>query len=362
MLRSIFTRWYWMALAVAFCAACNNPSAKVPPDSALIGIKTFDSQVNVPDGPCVPCLVDSDCASARCIQHDGDWVCAAECDSPNAAGVCAADTTCVSATTAEGGSVQVCVPPPGTCSSTTDDADAAADIDNCPWDSPGTPGCCVCTGANCQANGCLGGWYCQRETCKCHSPHQAPVCVKGDDAAAVGSDLPIRLDFSLEKLDFAIVGDTRPPIMNGTKYYPTPIIAKIWQEVAKEVPTVPFAVTTGDYVFASAYGSQGAIQLDLYLTARAHFTRPVWYTLGNHECAGATASNRWGLAGRTIRSGTRDRRSSGPPSSGPPSSCSSLPMPGTIRKQPGWLRKWPNRRPTPSSSATRARWRRKLPG
>ncbi len=287
---SNFTRG-WLALALAVCAACSNPSTKAADDSLVSGGKTLDSQSNVPSGPCVPCVVDSDCGGARCVQHDGDWVCAAECGSEGAVGTCATSTTCASATTAEGGSVQVCVPPAGTCTATTVDADATSDIDYCPWDPPTTPGCCVCTGSNCQSNGCFGGWYCQRETCKCHSPSQAPACVTGADTDAVGSTLPIRLDFTLDKLDFAIVGDTRPPVKDGTKYYPTPIVAKIWQEVAKEVPTVPFAVTTGDYVFASAYGSQGALQLDLYLTAQAHFARPVWHALGNHECTGATASN-----------------------------------------------------------------------
>jgi hypothetical protein len=53
----------------------------------------------------------------------------------------------------------------------------------------------------------------------------------------------------------------------------------------------PFAVSTGDYMFASVGGTQQAVQLDLYLAARARYSGTTFPTMGNHECTGATASN-----------------------------------------------------------------------
>src|SRR6185437_13466465 len=71
-------------------------------------------------------------------------------------------------------------------------------------------------------------------------------------------------------LRFAIVGDTRPPNEDDTANYPTAIITKIWQDVAGAQPM--FAISTGDYMFASTSGSQASAQLDLYLGARAKYT------------------------------------------------------------------------------------------
>jgi hypothetical protein len=50
-------------------------------------------------------------------------------------------------------------------------------------------------------------------------------------------------------------------------------------------------VSTGDYQFASTYGTQSAPQLALYMGARRGYSG-VWFpAMGNHECTGATASN-----------------------------------------------------------------------
>jgi hypothetical protein len=282
-----------LALCCLILGSCSTPASKptqtqdgvkVPDDVATTRGTGLDSGVTL--GPCVSCVVDADCAGQRCVQRDGDSFCTAECSGE---GTCPAGNACASATTAEGGSVQVCVPPPGTCTSSAGEADAGPDVDSCPWEKPEDPGCCKCTGSNCQANGCYGGWFCNREKCQCHAPTQVPSCAGG--IADVPSDLPLSLSRTVEQLDFAIVGDTRPPTKDGTKYYPAPIVGKIWQGVAAEDPPLPFAVTTGDYVFASAYGPEGAKQLDMYLEQQANFQRPVWHALGNHECTGATNSN-----------------------------------------------------------------------
>jgi hypothetical protein len=93
----------------------------------------------------------------------------------------------------------------------------------------------------------------------------------------------------LADLKFAVVGDTRPSNIDDTANYPTDIARQVWTDV--EAEGVPFAVTTGDYMFASTIGTQVGPQLDLYLGARSAFTGTVYPAMGNHECTGYTASN-----------------------------------------------------------------------
>jgi hypothetical protein len=93
----------------------------------------------------------------------------------------------------------------------------------------------------------------------------------------------------LADLKFAVVGDTRPANLDDTANYPTAVITQIWMDV--EAEGVPFAVTTGDYMFASTVGAEVDPQLDLYLGARAMFSGTVYPAMGNHECTGYTASN-----------------------------------------------------------------------
>jgi len=93
----------------------------------------------------------------------------------------------------------------------------------------------------------------------------------------------------LPELYFAVVGDTRPANIDDTAGYPTDVIRQIWRDVATEAPA--FAVTTGDYNFASTNGSQVGPQYDLYLGARTEYAGFVYPAMGNHECNGYTRSN-----------------------------------------------------------------------
>jgi hypothetical protein len=95
----------------------------------------------------------------------------------------------------------------------------------------------------------------------------------------------------LPYLNFAVVGDTRPPSEDDTPGYPTGVIQQIWQDVASEEPLPAFAITTGDYMFANPNGMEANRQLDLYLGARAAFPNVVFAAMGNHECTGGVASN-----------------------------------------------------------------------
>jgi hypothetical protein len=91
---------------------------------------------------------------------------------------------------------------------------------------------------------------------------------------------------------FAIVGDTRPTKPDDVAKYPTAIITAIWDDIEHSSPHPDFAISTGDYQFSSI-NSSGTVnkQFDLYLGARGRFSGTVYPAMGNHECAGATASN-----------------------------------------------------------------------
>lgn len=118
------------------------------------------------------------------------------------------------------------------------------------------------------------------------------------DAAPVRDDAAVQPDAATTlgtTFSFAVVGDTRPPDLDNLASYPEPVITKIWQDVEAFTPHPDFAVSTGDYLFASSTrtGASSTVdrQLDLYLTARAYFHNAVFAAMGNHECTGATASN-----------------------------------------------------------------------
>jgi hypothetical protein len=96
---------------------------------------------------------------------------------------------------------------------------------------------------------------------------------------------------SLSRLLFAVVGDTRPAMIDDTKGYPTAIATKIFTNIQAFSPRPAFVVSTGDYMFASTSGSESGSQLDLYLGARSAFSGVAFPAMGNHECTGATASN-----------------------------------------------------------------------
>ncbi|MDB4952784.1 MAG: hypothetical protein JWO36_353 [Myxococcales bacterium] len=129
----------------------------------------------------------------------------------------------------------------------------------------------------------------------CSSNNSNPA----DDAGGSHSDAGVYKDAptgdvgggALSELRFAVIGDTRPPANDDTTGYPTAIITKIWQDVAAESPKPQFAVTTGDYMFASPQGTQQQPQLAKYMAARAAFSGLVYPALGNHECTGGTNSN-----------------------------------------------------------------------
>jgi hypothetical protein len=113
----------------------------------------------------------------------------------------------------------------------------------------------------------------------------------GGTTGAGGGTVTGTMGGKLDTLSFAVVGDTRPANQDDLPGYPTAVISKIWQDVQAASPRPAFAVTTGDYMFASPSGTQSVLQLQTYLTARAVFSNPTFPAMGNHECTGSTTSN-----------------------------------------------------------------------
>ena len=300
----------------ALLAGCANLDASAAAKSA-------DASSAPPDWKCVPCITKTDCGAGFCVQFADDTFCAADCSTVG----CGTGLHCATLPAENGEAVRACVPATDLCAPGVGDragtptadvagADAAPVPSACgALDGPDTDSCCQsCTpggGKTCQTNHCYGGWFCNRDACKCQPAPAAGTCsadpidasagtpdieatpdaVSGSDAGSTTQTNPAigPAGGTLDSLVFGIVGDTRPPLPDDTAGYPTAIATKIWQRVGAANP--PIVVTTGDYVFASTYGNEAAKQLDLYLQASSPYKGLRLPTLGNHECTGATASN-----------------------------------------------------------------------
>ena len=301
------TTAYFVAVGMALVACAQSDQV------SSSGTKSSGSGGNA---DCITCVTSSDCASgSQCVQIAGDTYCAPTCSD---AASCKFGHACTPVSAADGTQVSACVAQTNTCaddgdggassaSTTSASTSASGGAEVCgSLQGPDVAACCKsCTpGKNCQANGCYGGWWCNADTCKCQSP---PANCGSSSAASSSSSTSSSSSSSsgaggnggsvgpgggtLDTLSFAIVGDTRPATIEDTAGYPKAIISKIWQDVEAHSPRPAFAVSTGDYMFAKPYASQGAAQLDLYLAARAAFSGPQYPAMGNHECTGAVASN-----------------------------------------------------------------------
>lgn len=298
--------------------------AKSDKDTSVVDVQDgkvidiADSQTTI--GDCSACLTDSECASGWfCAQFQGSSYCAKDCSTK----VCSNGHACTPASSTAGDQLKVCVPLLNPCSGTVSPPDVSgsdASGGETSSDSgslicgslvgPDVASCCTCaSGKTCAVNGCYGGWFCNKPTCKCHPAPNASSCgavdagstdtgsndtggskdIKSPDSVSTQSIGPT--GGTLNSLDFAIVGDTRPPAKDDLKGYPTSVITQIYQDVENEKPSIPFVITTGDYQFSSPNGNTAAPQFDLYLGAQAQYSGTVFHTMGNHECTGAVISN-----------------------------------------------------------------------
>ena len=90
-------------------------------------------------------------------------------------------------------------------------------------------------------------------------------------------------------LKLAVFGDCRPPNSDDTSGYPSTVVSGIFKLAQSN--GAQLAIGTGDYMFASTASAVTA-QVALFDQAKANYTAgPIYLTMGNHECTGATASN-----------------------------------------------------------------------
>ena len=235
-------RAFFGAFAVGFGVAVAACSASAPQngDGPAPGGTTTLPDGGDPASSCKSCLQDSDCETGSvCGQFGGDSFCAKACATGTE---CSADTSCTSVSGADGTQTKACIP--------------RAD---------------VCGAAVGPGGGDGGG---------------APLDGGGPVVGSIGAS-----GGNISRLYFAVIGDTRPPVINDTKAYPTQVITKIYSDLEALSPRPAFAVSTGDYLFSTGNGTQAAPQLDLYLGARSKFSNIVFPTMGNHECTGAVTSN-----------------------------------------------------------------------
>jgi hypothetical protein len=310
-------------LTVLLLASCTTGGADssgvvIPHD---VGV---DGSTNATDTfpSCQLCVVDTDCPTGgRCAQFGGDIYCAPPCGTARA---CPSDRLCQTTTSATGEQLDVCVPrndvcasPPGTdAGPTADDTSVTPPPSDAGTPPPPTTTCgslvgpstaagCQCdpTLHACQANGCYGGWWCDTTTSRCHAAPTTcggaadsgvPPVDSGTPPPPVDAGPPGTVGANggnVSQLRFAVVGDTRPPAINDTSGYPSAIIGRIYQDLAAASPAIPFAVSTGDYVFSSPTGTTASPQFDMYVAARAKYPGVLFAAMGNHECTGATTSN-----------------------------------------------------------------------
>ncbi|MFI5302080.1 MAG: hypothetical protein ACHREM_28650 [Polyangiales bacterium] len=210
---------------------------------------------------CPQCVTDLDCSGATvCAQFSGDTYCAATCDDV----ACDDGSTCTAETTYAGDVVNVCVPDGNACGiSIAAKRPKDAGVHD--------------TGARSKDSG------------PAPSDTGGVIDGGGEGGTLTGSG------GTVDDLVFAIIGDTRPPVIDDTAGYPVATITSVFSRVAATSPAPLFGVTTGDYQFSRATGSQAPTQIGKYLAALDGAFTPgsflLYPAMGNHECTGATNSN-----------------------------------------------------------------------
>ncbi len=268
---------------VVFAAACPAPPTLIGDD----GGKRLDASVGGGRGggggggggaggydagtQCRPCMVSAECnANASCVQLLGSNVCGTRCT--NAAG-CDLGAQCVPTTALDGTNVSICVSPTGTC---------------------GTAPC---------AGGCGPDATCDMVTGHC-APNDAGLM---PDAGVPPSDAGFPVGTvginggSVDRLFFAVLGDTRPSLPNNTSGYPTATITGIFQAMQAMSPRPQFAIGTGDYQYALGTSTEAPKQIALYMGARANYSGVFFPAMGNHECDSFTSHNCSGMSTEPLK-------------------------------------------------------------
>jgi hypothetical protein len=145
----------------------------VPPlDGGDVAV-TSPADADAPRGQCAPCLDDSDCASGVCAKFADDLFCTSAC---SAAAPCASDQTCSQLLSPTGTTISACLPNDTKCA--PDNGPIGPDgapLEHCntDLDGPGVTSTCKACGsdtADCQPNGCYGGYWCDSDKMDCVMP------------------------------------------------------------------------------------------------------------------------------------------------------------------------------------------------
>jgi hypothetical protein len=300
-------RWLGVGLSLTGAGvlgfACGGATRETAPDDG----GTVEATIDAADSCSNACQSDSNCSGGQsCVTGPAGDFCAPTC---NTSADCAATAVCTPVNSASNGSqIGACVPRGGECGIVTSDGGAPATCGALLGPTVDA-GCTCSTGGGggggdggygksdagppkCNANGCRFEQYCNpaNDTCQpapigCGTPG-APYSPGPAPTGTVGAS-----GGSVSRLYFAIVGDTRPPDEDETASYPSAVITQIYQDLQALQPPPSFALSTGDYQYANPTGTQGAAQVDMYLTARAKYSGTLFPAMGNHECTGLTASN-----------------------------------------------------------------------
>ncbi len=236
----------WFALAAAGLLACSPAKQAASGDAS-----SHPSDVLVVGGfACTSCVADEDCGKGRiCSQVFGSSWCADPCGD-----LCPGELICKQVQSSSGVGAEVCVPVLNPCTVPDEPVGQPADS---------------------------GLFFDPNDIHISELPPPQPVAA-----------LDLFGVTKLSRLEFAVVGDTRPAFKNYTNSYPTAVITQIYQAVAAENPPAAFVLTTGDFQFSAADKADIAnAQFDKYLSARALYPGTVLPVIGNHECTGATDSN-----------------------------------------------------------------------
>jgi hypothetical protein len=200
------------------------------------------------DALCDACATDADCGGNPCfVDATGGHFCGAPCDS------CPMYFSCQPVQSTSHGVVQTCFPQNNSCSAT-------------PVNHPGSDMSGGVGGGG--GDGGSGGGNKDFGPPACNAPTGGTVALSGG---------------TVDRLYFGYTGDTRPAM--STSGYSSSLQATI-NNIYKSMGAlgVEFAMDGGDHMEASN-SSQATAAMNAYLTATSMLGKPVFMTLGNHECS-----------------------------------------------------------------------------
>ena len=262
----------WIAMATSL-AACPRGALSTGDAGTLLHPGQADSGASGTgvDGGCLACVQSAECPpGSLCVQLQGNDVCVKQCLSDD---TCENEQTCLAAVALDGTATHVCVSSNG-----------------------------VCGGRAC-FDSCVTGTSCDLITGHCLAALDAGTVDAGPatdaggrgDAGSIDGTVGIS-GGTVNRLFFAVVGDTRPSLPNDTARYPTAVISGIFQAIQDMSPRPQFVIGTGDYQYALPTGVEGSKQVSLYMAARNLYAGPFFPAMGNHECTGYAGSNCASLA------------------------------------------------------------------